>query len=255
MENSPKQGQTIWESSPKVTFALGLIAGIAVMSTIALVVILNFLMSGKQLGAAAQNTVNQPAANQPAQVPDDAADVPSVPSQPVAAVDETRDHVWGNKDAKVTVIEYSDFECPFCGRHYGTMKQIKDAYPNDVRVVFRHFPLSFHPEAQKAGEAAECAADQGKFWEMYDKIFESNLAGDMSVAKWKQVAKDLGLDSAKFDGCLDSGEKASRVTEDLNEGSMAGVEGTPATFVNGELVSGALPFESFKQMIDAELGG
>jgi len=253
MENSSKSGNSIWESSPKTTFALGLIAGIAVMSTIALVFILNFLMSGKSLGAMAQNPT-QPTQADPTAV-DPTAVAPT--DAPVYAdprpVDESRDHIWGNVDAKVTLIEYSDFECPFCSRHYETMKQIKAAYPNDIRVVFRHFPLSFHPEAQKAGEASECAADQSKFWEMYDKIFESNLAGDMSVAKWKTVAAELGMDSAKFDKCLDSGEKAARVTEDLNEGSGAGVEGTPATFVNGQLVSGALPIDSFKQIIDAEL--
>ncbi|MDF1496606.1 MAG: thioredoxin domain-containing protein [Patescibacteria group bacterium] len=253
MENTSKSGQSVWESSPKTTFALGLIAGIAVMSTIALVFILNFLMSGKSLGAVTQGT------NPPAPTAPTVADPTAPPTaDPVYAdprpVDESRDHIWGNADAAVTIVEYSDFECPFCGRHYATMKQIKETYPNDVRIVFRHFPLSFHEEAQKAAEASECAADQGKFWEMYDKIFESNLAGDMSVTKWKSIAAELGMDSTKFDKCLDSGEKASRVAEDLNEGSGAGVEGTPATFVNGQIISGALPFDSFKQIIDSELG-
>ncbi len=255
MENTSKSGQSIWEASPKTTFALGLIAGIAVMSTIALVFILNFLMSGKSLGAMAP-TAAQPTAAAPTAA-DPTAAAPT--ADPVYAdprpVDESRDHIWGNANAAVTLIEYSDFECPFCSRHYTTMNQIKEAYPNDVRIVFRHFPLSFHPEAQKAAEASECAADQGKFWEMHNKIFEANLAGDMSVAKWKAAAVELGLDSTKFDKCLDSGEKASRIAEDLNEGSGAGVEGTPATFVNGQVVSGALPFDSFKQIIDSEIGG
>ncbi len=252
MEN--KQSQSIWESSPKTTFALGLIAGVAVMSTIALVFVLNFLMSGKSFGALAQGSNTAPAQNPT--VADAGADIPAElpPANDVRPVDASRDHIWGNADAKVTLIEYSDFECPFCGRHYSTMKQLKEAYPNDIRVVFRHFPLSFHAEAQKAAEASECAADQGKFWEMYDIIFEANLAGDMSVSKWKSAASDLGLDTEKFNNCLDSGEKAARVAEDLNEGSGAGVEGTPATFVNGQVVSGALPFDSFKQIIDAELG-
>jgi protein-disulfide isomerase len=255
MENTSKSGQSIWESSPKTTFALGLIAGIAVMSTIALVFILNFLMSGKSLGAAqgtTQPTAAAPSAVDPTAIPPAAADPTYADPRPV---DESRDHIWGNADAAVTLVEYSDFECPFCSRHYATMKQIKETYPNDVRIIFRHFPLSFHQEAQKAAEASECAADQGKFWEMYDKIFEANLAGDMSVAKWKTIAADLGLDTTKFDSCLDSGEKASRIAEDLNEGSGAGVEGTPATFVNGQIVSGALPFDSFKQIIDQEIGG
>jgi protein-disulfide isomerase len=254
MENTQKPGNSIWESSPKTTFALGLIAGVAVMSTIALVFVLNFLMSGKDLGALAQGT-NQPAVQVPptAQPP---SDIPTElpPAADIRTIDESRDHIWGNKDAKITLVEYSDFECPFCSRHYNTMKQIKETYPNDVRIIFRHFPLSFHQEAQKAHEASECAADQGKFWEMYDAIFEANLVGNMNVAKWKSTAADLGLDTTKFDSCLDGGEKASRVAEDLTEGSSAGVEGTPATFVNGQIVSGALPFDSFKQIIDAELG-
>ncbi|MBD3281250.1 thioredoxin domain-containing protein [Candidatus Uhrbacteria bacterium] len=256
MENTPK-GQSIWEASPKTTFALGLIAGVAVMSTVALIFVLNFLMSGKSFGALAQVTDRpaeqaQPAAADPTAL-DPAQEAP--PSNPVKAVDPSTDHVWGNPDAKITLIEYSDFECPFCGKHYQTMKQLKEDYPNDIKVVFRHFPLSFHQEAQKAAEASECAADQGKFWEMYDKIFEANLAGEMNVAKWKSIAADLGLDTEKFNNCLDSGETASRVAEDLNEGSGAGVQGTPGTFVNGELVEGALPYESFKQIIDTELGG
>ncbi len=251
MENTSKNEQSIWDSNPKMTFTLGLIAGIAVMSTLALVFILNFLMSGKSFGALAQTnqpTVKDPTANQP--LADDVAQPPLADSAPV---DPARDHIWGNENAKVTIIEYSDFECPFCGRHYETMKQIKETYPKDVRIVYRHFPLSFHDEAQKAGEASECASDQGKFWEMYDIIFQANAAGTMSVDKWKQAAADLKLDTAKFNNCLDSGEKASRVAEDLSEGSMAGVNGTPATFVNGRLVPGALPFDSFKQIIDSEL--
>jgi len=167
-------------------------------------------------------------------------------------VDKT-DHVTGPANAKVTLIEYSDFECPYCLRHYDTTKQIMQAYPNDVRVVYRHFPLSFHANAQKAAEAAECAGAQGKFWEMHDKIYEANRAEKMGVDAWKQAAKDLKLDSAKFDKCLDSGETAKRIASDQEEGSGAGVAGTPATFVNGEMVEGALPFDSFKSKIDAIL--
>jgi len=252
MENensSAKSGAGIWESSPKVTFALGLVAGIAIMATIALVIVLNFLMSGKGFKAlAATGGTNPPAAAAQPTQPTDV--VPEQPAGPLAEVDEATDHILGPKDAKVTLVEYSDFECPYCLRHNATMDQIKATYKNDVRVIFRHFPLSFHPQAQKAAEASECAADQGKFWEMHDAIFAANEAGTMSVDKWKSIAKDLGLDSAKFDKCLDSGEKAADITQDETEGQMAGVQGTPATFINGELVSGAIPFESFKQIIE-----
>lgn len=253
MEHSSKQDQSIWDTNPKITFALGFIAGLAIVTTIGLIIVLNFLMSGKSFGATSQVSNTPTVADTYDPTADPTAAQPAAPAQDPRPVDASRDHIWGNEDAAVTLIEYSDFECPFCGRHYGTLKQIKEAYPNDVRVVFRHFPLSFHQEAQKAAEASECAADQGKFWEMYDVIFEANLAGTMDVDSWKKAALDLGLDTAKFNKCLDSGEKAARVAEDLNEGQLAGVEGTPATFVNGELVSGAMPFESFKSIIDSQL--
>jgi len=251
-EDQPKESMGFWQANPKTMFALGLITGVAVMAVIALGFILNFLLSGKNVSALTAN--NQQVAQQPtAQQPtaDPTAQQPTTPSQPPKAVDEAKDHIWGPKTAKVTLIEYSDFECPYCAKHYDTMEQIKKAYPNDVRIIYRHFPLSFHPNAEKAAEASECASSQGKFWEMYAKIFEANKAGNMSVATWKQAAKDLGLDSAKFDKCLDSGDMAKVVAADQAEGSNAGVGGTPATFINGTLVEGALPFDSFKTQIEA----
>ncbi len=245
---------TIWESSPKVTFALGLVVGVAIMSTAALVFTLNFMLSGRGLGAlAASNTTANTVANTVANNVAPAAQ-PTTPTNPPRAVDAKRDHIQGPTDAKVTLIEYSDFECPYCSKQFDTMAQIKAAYPKDVRIVFRHFPLSFHANAEKAAEASECASDQGKFWEMYDKIFAANKAGAMSVDAWKQAAKDLGLDTTKFNNCLDKGDKAARVAEDQAEGSNAGVGGTPATFINGQLIEGALPFDSFKQAIEAAGG-
>ncbi|MBU2566242.1 DsbA family protein [Patescibacteria group bacterium] len=244
-----KQGSSIWESNPRVMFALGIVAGVAIVSTIGLVLVFNFLMSGRSFNAQAMagQTANPTAAPTQAQPTTDPT--AAAPSLPPAAVDETRDHVYGPADAKVTIIEYSDFECPYCLRHYTTLQQIKKDFPNDVRVVFRHYPLSFHPEAQKAAEASECAADQGKFWEMYDKIFAANEAGNMGVDVWKAAAKELGLNTDEFNKCLDGGSKASRVAEDLSEGQNIGVEGTPASFVNGELISGAIPYETFKGII------
>ena len=120
-----------------------------------------------------------------------------------------------------------------------------------AKFVFRDYPLEFHPEAQKAAEASECAHEQGKFWEYHDKIFENQQS--LSVANEKQWAKDLGLDSAKFDNCLDSGKYAEEVKKDAAEGSAAGVSGTPGFFVNNQIISGAVPFEVFKQAIEAEL--
>ncbi|MFH0804617.1 MAG: DsbA family protein, partial [Patescibacteria group bacterium] len=121
-----------------------------------------------------------------------------------------------------------------------------------VRLVYKHFPLSFHPNSQKAAEASECASEQGKFWEYHDKLFDNQPSG-FSVDKFKQWAKDLNLDTAKFNGCLDSGTYAKKVQADEQEGQQKGVNGTPATFINGQLVSGALPYDTFTQAIDASL--
>jgi len=162
------------------------------------------------------------------------------------------DHVRGDFNAPITLVEFSDFECPFCGRHYPTMNKILNDYKGKVRLVYKHFPLGFHPNARKAAEASECAGEQGKFWEYHDKIFENQSSG-LSIEKFKQWAKDLGLNSNKFNDCLDSGKYAQKVQADYQEGSQKGVNGTPATFVNGQLVSGALPYESFKQIIDSLL--
>ena len=199
-----------------------------------------------------QVAVNTP----PAQVAPAAADPSTAPpAQPVAEVTD-KDHILGPKDAKVTLIEYSDFQCPFCARHEPTIQQIMKDFPKDVRLVYRHYPLSFHPNAQKAAEASECAAKLGgndAFWAMHGKLFQSGdaLNGAVGADFYQNLAKDLRLDVNKFKTCLDSGETASLVSEDMTSGNNSGVEGTPATFVNGRLVSGAVPYESLKASVVA----
>lgn len=200
------------------------------------------------------------------------ARVPSAPSQPLAPLDPSqgggvgvvtpvndKDHIRGNKNAKVTIIEYSDFECPFCARFHPTMVQLISEYKDDVRWVFRHFPLSsIHPNAQKASEAAECAAEQGKFWEMTDKLFEKQAVG-VGLAQLPGYAQEAGVkDMKKFNDCLSSGKYAARVASDLAGGEAAGVTGTPGSIVLGpngeqELIPGALPYESVKQIVDSLL--
>ncbi len=162
------------------------------------------------------------------------------------------DHIRGNFDAPITLVEFSDFECPFCARHYPTLQKIVNDYPEKVRLVYKHFPLSFHPNAQKASESSECASEQGQFWEYHDKLFE-NLQTGYSLDNFKNWAKDLGLDEQQFNACLDSGKYAQKVKADFQEGSAKGVNGTPATFINGQLVSGALPYETLQQIIESEL--
>jgi protein-disulfide isomerase len=240
--------------SPKTMFQLGFAGGVGVAAIAALVLVIVFMMSGGTFGAmtgdklAAAPNANNPSA--PTPTPADNLQLP--PAGPVKPVDEKSDHILGNKNAKVTLIEYSDFECPFCLRHEDTLKQLMSAYKNDVRLVYRHFPLSFHPQAQKAAEASECAGKQGKFWEMHGKIFAANQAGKMSVQQWKDDAKALGLNADAFNKCLDSGETAAKIAQDQQEGSAAGITGTPGTFVNGKLVEGAVPLATFKQIVEQE---
>jgi protein-disulfide isomerase len=237
--------------TPKTMFFLGLASGVGGMAVVSLVLILGVMLNGGMPSPAwAKDGAN---GGTVAQAPT-APLAPSAPSAPVGGpvkpVDEATDHIRGPKDAKITLIEYSDFECPFCLRHEDTLNQVLSNFKNDVRLVYRHYPLtSIHPEAQKAAEATECAGVQGKFWEMHDKVFAANAAGQMNVQKWKDTAKELGLDVNKFNKCLDGGEMASRVSKDMQEGSDAGVSGTPATFVNGQMVEGAVPYATFESII------
>lgn len=163
----------------------------------------------------------------------------------------------GDDDASVVMVEYSDYECPFCGRHYlQTYAQLKTQYidTGKVKYVMKDFPLSFHPNAQKAAEAVHCVREQKDdegYFLMHDKVFSNQQ--DLSVENYKKWARELGINGAKFDSCLDSGKTAGLVQKGFSEGQQDGVQGTPAFFINGKLVSGAQPFEAFKQAIDAEL--
>ena len=157
----------------------------------------------------------------------------------------------GPTNAPVTIVEFSDFQCPYCGREYPVIERLMKEYDGKLRLVFRHYPLDFHPFAQKAAEAGACAQDQGKFWELHDKMFSNQ--GKLAVADLKGYAKTLGMDATKFDKCLDSGEKKALVDDDLKAGSAAGVNGTPAFFINGIFINGAQPYEHMKQAVDREL--
>ncbi|MBT4936188.1 thioredoxin domain-containing protein [Candidatus Woesearchaeota archaeon] len=164
------------------------------------------------------------------------------------------DAVKGSADAPVTIIEFSDYECPFCGKYVQeTYPQIVTEYidTGKVQYVFRDFPLDFHQNAQKASEAAECAGEQGKYWDMHDQLFANqNL---LDVDNLKRYALNLGLDTDEFDTCLDSGSMEAEVQKDMADGQKAGVSGTPAFFINGKMISGAQPFSAFKTEIEAAL--
>jgi protein-disulfide isomerase len=159
----------------------------------------------------------------------------------------------GPKNAPVTIVEFSDFQCPFCGRVEPTLKQIEDEYKGKVRIVWKNQPLSFHPNAMPAAEAAMAAFAQGneKFWEMHDKLFANQ--GGLSPAMYEQSAREIGLDMAKWKSDVESHKAAGAIQADMNAGNAVGANGTPTFFVNGKRLVGALPFDSFKQVIDAEL--
>ncbi len=157
----------------------------------------------------------------------------------------------GPDNAPITVIEFSDYQCPYCERAEPTVKQILSKYKDKVKFVYRDFPLGFHPYAQKAAEASECADEQKKFWEYHDILFKNQNALD--IESLKKYAKELKLDESKFNKCLDSGKYASETQKDFEDGQKAGVSGTPTFFINGIKVVGAQPYNVFEQAIEQEL--
>ncbi|MGZ3442341.1 MAG: DsbA family protein, partial [Polyangia bacterium] len=159
----------------------------------------------------------------------------------------------GPKSAPVQIVEFSDFQCPFCSRVVPTVKQIEDKYQGKVRISFRNFPLPFHNNAQGAAEAGAAANAQGKFWQMHDKMFANQQALDR--ASLEKYAGEIGLDVQKFKSDLDSGKFKDEVNKDVQyaNGLGTGGFGTPTFFINGKMISGAMPFENFAQVIDDEL--
>lgn len=191
------------------------------------------------------------------------ANQPAAPA-PGQKVDVSTGHlpILGNKDAKVTIVEFSDFQCPYCEAYFNDAEKgiIKD-YVNTgkAKFAYRHLPLvQIHPNAYKAASASECANEQKKFWEYHDILFQnqtawSNLDSTSAVAKFKEYAGTLGLNAGSFNSCLDLDKYKADIDKDIADGGTAGANGTPATFINGVLISGAQPFANFKTLIDAEL--
>lgn len=158
----------------------------------------------------------------------------------------------GPPDAPVTIVEFSDFQCPFCGRFTPVLAQIRARYPHQVRLVYRYFPLnSIHPEAQKAAEAAVCADRQGKFWPMHDALFANQSA--LGIPQLKATAVRVGVDRQRFDECLDGGAAAAVVAADQAAGKDLAVNSTPSSFINGRFVKGAWTFEQVQAMVEDEL--
>ena len=249
-EHDQNNERIVLKTPPKVAFAMGIMAGIALTSLTAFVMTYSLLRNGTQLGQDNTNTAKV-AGVETTQTDTANTNQQAAPAK-VDIAEKSDDHVRGDKNAKVTLVEYSDFQCPYCGNFTPTLDRIMEEYKGEVKLIYRHFPLtSIHPNAQKAAEASECANDQGKFWEMHDKMFTDQ--NNLGVDSLKAMAKSLGLNTSKFNECLDDGKYAQKVTDSETEGITYGVEGTPATFVNGTLVSGALPYDSIKSVIDSAL--
>ncbi|MDD5289987.1 MAG: thioredoxin domain-containing protein [Patescibacteria group bacterium] len=219
-------------------FMFGLVSGVAVIAVIGAAIFGVMYFKDKKNGnVAGVNTNNQ---QQQAQ------EQPT--AKPFTAQIAETDHVLGNKDAKVKIFEFSDFQCPYCARFHEAMKELVKAYPNDVAWVFKNFPIESHPLGLPGALAAECAGEQGKFFEMADKIFAGQTS--LTTDSFNTFATELGLDLTKFKSCVAEEKPKNKIIADYQLGIDSGVEGTPTSFVNGEAVPGALPLESLKQMVD-----
>lgn len=164
------------------------------------------------------------------------------------------DPALGPANAPITIIEFSDYQCPYCEQwHQQVFTQMRQNYGDKIRFVYRDFPLSFHPQATPAAEAANCANEQGAFWDFHDKLFSGQL--ELGEQAFVQYAKDLGLDMARFNECVSSRRYASEVQSDFDFAANLGVQSTPTFFINGIPLVGAQPYATFKQVIDKELAG
>jgi protein-disulfide isomerase len=158
----------------------------------------------------------------------------------------------GNAAAPVTIIEYSDFQCPYCRQASPTLRRIQDTYGDKVRVVWKDFPLTeIHPQAFKAAEAAHCAGEQGRYWEYHDRLFSNQAA--LQIDALKAHAAEMKLDNGRFATCLDTSKFAERVRDGVASGTRLGVTSTPTLYINGRMLAGAYPYETIAAIIDEEL--
>jgi protein-disulfide isomerase len=170
---------------------------------------------------------------------------------PRLAVSAAKGATKGQPNAPIEMIEFSDFQCPFCQRAHATVEQVLATYGDRIRFVYRHYPVQGHAAAKPAAEASECAKEQGKFWPFHDRLFaNTSKLGDADL---KAHAAAVGVDTATFNACVDSHKYRSVVEADARDGDAVGVNGTPAFYINGRMISGAQPFEVFKKLIDDEL--
>jgi protein-disulfide isomerase len=169
---------------------------------------------------------------------------------PSTVVDLGNADVLGSKDAPVMLIEFADYECPYCQRVAPAIKKLQDDFGGKLAVAYKDFPLPMHAHAEKAAEATRCAGKQGKFWAFHDELF---LSKELDIDQLKAQARALKLDSTAFDKCLDTGETAAAVQQDREQGLRLGLSGTPSFFVNGHFLSGALDYAALRKMVDQQL--
>ncbi|MFH2063233.1 MAG: thioredoxin domain-containing protein [bacterium] len=237
--------------SPKASFALGLVGGVLVLCTIGFFVLLGLMINGQD----SLGYNNDPlVANDPTIDPV-VYDDPGDQVGEITPINDS-DHAVGPTDAAVTLFVYSDFECPYCGRFHLSVKQLIADLGDQVQVVFRNYPLSFHPNARPAANAAECAGEQGKFWEFADGLFEDQSL--LGASRYKELATRVGLNVSQFDDCVAKSKFDAKISSDLSGGMTAGVQGTPGTIIVGSdgqptLVPGAIPYEQLKGMVQAVL--
>lgn len=260
-DTSQQSNQSMFNNvPPKFTFLFGLVIGIAAFSLFGYVSLLS-----RVSGSETTSTTNKATATADA---GSVAGDTDTQDQGQAAVDvkplSDEDYIRGNADAAVTIIEYSDLECPYCKTFHNTVEQVMQKYPNDVKWVSRHYPLSFHANAQKEAEAAECIAAQGgaqAYWDFIDTVFERTTSNGTGFAleSLAPLATELGYNASKLQDCLDAGTYSTKIQNDLTEGTAAGVSGTPTSFIldaDGNVVQtipGALSFTQVDQAISGIL--
>ncbi|MBT4850146.1 thioredoxin domain-containing protein [Candidatus Parcubacteria bacterium] len=252
MENHSKNKGVIDNLRPKAAFKAGLLTGLAVMFVIGFFILLGFMLSDKVDTNGGNKNSNT---NANTNVVDNGANN-NLPSQDIVLrpVDENKDWISGNPDGDITIVEFSDVDCPFCTRFHEAMNQVVSDNSN-VRWVYRHFPLTgLHPEAMKKAEAVECVGELGgndKVWSFLDSLF----AGSETLANIGDVAAGVGVDKNKFQECLDSGKYTSKVNESASQAQKAGAKGTPySVIISGDkttAIPGALPAESIQAMLDS----
>ncbi len=242
--------------SSKTSFALGMIGGVLVLCTIGFFVLLGIVMNGGLEMGSAASAAEEVGPSGAAVAAPTVADEDKGPSLADITPIGDGDHVVGPEDADVTLILYTDFECPYCSRFHPAFTQVLDDFDGQVRAAIRNYPLSFHPHARPAANAAECAGEQGKFFQYVDELFanQSDLGDDL----YEEIASDLGLKMSAFRDCVENEDYDSKISADLNSGIKAGVSGTPGTLIipkGGEpqLVPGAVPYEQFKLMVQSAL--